>query len=59
MFDDENEPVKKTPQIKNLEPLSIDELQNYIQEMKSEIIRTEEEIKRKRAHLDAASSIFK
>jgi len=59
MFDEENEPLKKTPSLKNLEPMSVDELENYIEEMKAEIARTEEEIKRKKAHLDAASSIFK
>ncbi len=59
MFDDENEPRKKAPAVKNLEPMSIDELQAYIGEMKDEIIRTEQEITRKRAHMDAASSIFK
>lgn len=59
MFDDDNEPLKKTPQVKNLEPMSVDELHNYIKEMKEEIIRVEDEIKRKEAHMDAASSIFK
>ena len=59
MFDDENEPQKKTPTVKNLEPMSVDELQAYITELKGEIMRTEEEIKRKQAHMDAASSIFK
>lgn len=59
MFDDENEPLKKAPAIKNLEPMSIDELQAYIEDMKEEITRTEQEIARKRAHMYAASSIFK
>lgn len=59
MFDDENEPRKKAPQVKNLEPMSVDELESYITDMKAEIIRVQEEIKRKQAHMDAASSIFK
>lgn len=59
MFDDENEPQKKTPTLKNLEPMSVDELEGYIKDMKAEIIRTEEEIKRKQAHMDVASKIFK
>lgn len=59
MFDDENEPRKKQTTVKNLEPLSVDELQAYIEEMKAEIIRVEEDIARKQAHMDAASSIFK
>lgn len=59
MFDDENEPRKKAHTLKDLEPMSIDELQVYIKDMKEEITRTEQEIARKRAHMDAASSIFK
>lgn len=58
MFDDEDAPKIKTD-IVNLEPLSIDELEKYIVELKNEIVRTEEEIKRKQSHMDAASSIFK
>lgn len=59
MFDDELEPRTKKPAVKNLEPMSVDELLAYIEGMKAEIVRTEEEIKRKKAHLEAASSIFK
>ncbi len=59
MFDDDLEPQKKPKTLKNLEPMSLDELNFYIQEMKEEIIRTEEEIKRKQVHMEAASSIFK
>lgn len=59
MFDDDLEPQKQITETKNLEPLSLDELQNYISELKEEIIRTEEEAKRKKAHMDAASSVFK
>ena len=59
MFDDELEPRKKPVTLKNLEPMSLDELQAYIQEMKDEISRAENEIKRKKAHMDAASSVFK
>lgn len=59
MFDDDLEPQKKPEKKKNLEPMSVDELENYIQDMKEEIARTEEEIKKKKAHMDAASSVFK
>ncbi len=58
MFDDE-EPKRIKQDIVNLEPLSMDELANYIGELKAEIIRTEQEIARKKNHMDAASSIFK
>lgn len=59
MFDDELEPQKQLTAPKNLEPLSLDELANYIAELKQEIMRTEDEVKRKKIHMDAASSVFK
>ncbi|HPF78468.1 MAG TPA: DUF1192 domain-containing protein [Alphaproteobacteria bacterium] len=59
MFDDDLEPQKQSKTVKNLEPMSLDELKLYIEEMKSEILRAEQEILRKKAHMDAASSIFK
>lgn len=58
MFDD-LEPQKKPQQLKNLEPMSLDELANYIEELKGEIIRAEGEIERKKKSMDAASSFFK
>lgn len=59
MFDDDLDPRTKKPALKNLEPLSIDELRDYIASLKEEITRTEAEIARKKAHADAASSFFK
>lgn len=58
MFDD-LEPLKPKKVLKNLDPLSIDELKNYIDELKEEIKRTELEIARKTSHMTAASSLFK
>lgn len=58
MFDEE-EFGKKPVGPKNLEPLSLDELRSYIEELKAEIVRAEAEIVRKKAHMDAASSVFK
>ena len=59
MFDDENEPLKKKPRLKKLDSLSIDELQDYISECKSEIARTEAEIARKKSSAAAADMFFK
>ena len=59
MFDDDLEPQKQLTNIKNLEPMSLDELTYYIEELKEEIIRTEGEILRKKASMDAASLVFK
>jgi len=53
------EPLKKKPVLRNLDPLSIDELQDYIAEMKAEIVRVEAKITAKQAHLSAASGLFK
>jgi uncharacterized small protein (DUF1192 family) len=59
MFDDDLEPQKQLTAVKNLEPMSLDELSHYIEELKEEIIRTEGEITRKKASMEAASSVFK
>jgi uncharacterized small protein (DUF1192 family) len=59
MLEEDLEPQKQSVKLKNLEPLSIDELLAYIEDMKQEIVRTEAEIKRKKAHMDAAASVFK
>jgi uncharacterized small protein (DUF1192 family) len=59
MFDDELEPRKKRAALKNLEPMSVDELSAYVDELKGEISRAENEIARKKAYATAASSFFK
>jgi len=52
-------PQKKKPQLRKLDSLSVDELNEYIVELKDEIVRVEGEIKRKKASADAASLFFK
>ncbi len=56
---DDLEPRKPQPQPKNLDPLSVDELQAYIVELEAEIARVKQEIARKQAHLNAAAAFFK
>ena len=56
---EELEPKKQKPQPRNLDVLSIEELDNYIQEMRAEIKRVEEKIVAKKAHINAASGLFK
>ena len=53
------EPEKKKPKLKNLEELSISALDEYIEELKTEISRAENMIKVKRAARDGANSVFK
>lgn len=59
MFEDDLDPKTKKPALKNLEPMSIEELERYIVSMTEEINRVKVEIDRKKAHLAAASSFFK
>jgi uncharacterized small protein (DUF1192 family) len=56
---EELEPRKTKPQPKNLDPLSVEELTDYIADLKTEIARVEEKIAAKRAHLNAVSGLFK
>lgn len=56
---EELEPKKQKPQPRNLDVLSIEELNNYIAEMQAEIKRVEEKIAAKKAHINAASGLFK
>jgi uncharacterized small protein (DUF1192 family) len=59
MDTDDLEPRAKKPQKRNLEPMSVEELQAYIAELEAEIARVEEDIARKKKHLSAAESLFK
>jgi len=56
---EELEPKKQKPQPRNLDVLSIEELNAYIEEMRAEIRRVEEKIAAKKAHINAAAGIFK
>lgn len=58
MFDEE--PVKKTSKgFKSLEAMSIAEIDDYILELKAEIIKAEQNIEKKKASAAAADSVFK
>lgn len=59
MFDDDLEPRKQKKQPRDLEKMSVDELEEYVVELSAEIERVNEEIKKKKMHAEAASSIFK
>ena len=56
---EELEPKKQKPQPRNLDVLSIEELNAYIEEMRTEIKRVEEKIAAKKAHINAAAGLFK
>jgi uncharacterized small protein (DUF1192 family) len=57
--DDDLEPRTKKPQPKNLDPMSVEELRDYIAGLQAEIARAEEKIKAKQAHAAAAQTFFK
>jgi uncharacterized small protein (DUF1192 family) len=53
------EPRKKPASLRNLEPLSIEELRAYIEELRTEIARVEADIARKQSQFQVADSFFK
>lgn len=59
MFDDDADPRKKAPKLRNLEQMSVDELAAYVEELKAEIVRVEADIAKKKAYSEAATSFFK
>lgn len=58
---DENdlEPQTRKPDVKNLEVLSVEALDEYIGELETEIERVREEIKRKNSARSTAESVFR
>jgi uncharacterized small protein (DUF1192 family) len=57
-LDDLDPRQKKTPP-RNLDAMSIEDLEGYVAAMKAEIARVEDKIKAKRGHAAAAASFFK
>lgn len=56
---DDLEPRKPKPQAKNLEPMSIAELNDYIGELEAEIARVRADIAKKTAHRAGVEGLFK
>ncbi len=56
---DDLDPRQKKSPPKNLDAMSIEDLESYIAAMKAEIARVEDKIKAKRSHAAAAASFFK
>jgi uncharacterized small protein (DUF1192 family) len=59
MDTDELEPRKPKAEVKNLEPMSVDELRAYIAELEAEIARVEADIAKKTKHRAGAEGLFK
>ncbi len=59
MFD-EDLPQKNTGEFpRNLEAMSVSDLQDYITDLENEITRVKVDVEQKKASQDAASSVFK
>ncbi len=50
---------KAAPQVRNLEPMSIAELEAYIAELEQEIERIRADITAKRRHMSSADAVFR
>lgn len=59
MFDEELPKPKTAEFPRNLENMSVSELEDYIEELKEEIGKAEADIAKKKASQDAAASAFK
>jgi uncharacterized small protein (DUF1192 family) len=59
MDEEDLEPQRKKPKLRDLAPLSISELENYIAELKAEILRVEADIAAKRKQRSGAEGLFK
>ncbi len=59
MLEEDMLPQKQPAKLKNLTDMSVSELEQYIEDMKAEIKRVEENIAKKKAVMNAASGLFK
>ena len=61
MIDEEEGPVRKRTRLEKLvlDTLGIDELREYIDELRGEIARVEADIERKQGHRSAADAFFR
>lgn len=57
-LDDLDPRHKKSPP-RNLDSMSIEDLEEYVAVLKAEIVRVEDKLKAKRSHATAAASLFK
>jgi uncharacterized small protein (DUF1192 family) len=57
--EEELEPRRKAPKLRDLTPLSIAELETYITELEAEILRVKDDIAAKRKQRGGAEALFK
>ena len=56
---DDLDPRQKKTQLKNLDAMNIEDLQEYVAALQAELARVEEKIKAKQSHAATAASLFK
>ena len=61
MLDEDEEPIRKRTRLEKpvLDTFGIEELRDYIGELKEEIARVEADIERKQGHRSAADAFFR
>ena len=59
MDSDDLEPPRQAPTLRTLDPMSIEELRDYIAALEAEIVRAGEAIRRKEAVRAGAEAFFK
>ena len=61
MAEEEDTPIRKPARLIKLplDTLGVDELRNYINELREEILRVEADIARKQTHRSAADAFFR
>ena len=59
MDEEDLEPRRKAPKLRDLAPLAVAELETYITELENEIVRVRNEIAAKRKQRGGAESLFK
>lgn len=59
ILDDDSDPKTKKPNPRALDQLSVPELKEYVQQLRAEIFRVEENIRKKESHKAAADALFK
>ena len=59
MFDDDLDKKPQPMGPRNLDNMSVHELEDYIEELKAEIVRAEADMQKKKASRDAAAAVFK
>lgn len=59
--DDDDAPTRKRTRLEKLtlDPLGVEELRDYINELRAEIVRVEADIDRKQGHRNAAEAFFR